>query len=754
LYQEALGFVRAKNYSRGVALFLDLYRYYPEGKYGEEALYRVARAYHDLGRFPEARESLGWFKKQTLIRQGEWREAALLLEGEMWAAEGKWKEALPLFQEATGSSMAEVRQRSHYLVILAADHLGDLSLARNSLTALLQPDAGEPERAYAALKQGSLLIQEGRPTEALPYFKQVLESSSDNSLKAEAAVRAGNLVYEIKNYREAIGYYEVVRKTASPDFWKGLAHVGLIQSYFALPDYRAVVQVFNDVRPAFPDQVRSQMFFLAAEAYRLSELKEGKAQALALYDFILKEFPQDHLAEPSLWARLLLLRGDQKAAKDFLAETVRYLSLYPQSARTYTVQFLRADATYETGEYRIAAPMLEALIKNEAGFKLLKKESQAALLFRRGHTAYVLKEYQTAVDYFERVKAGSATPSMVSLALWLGGQSELSLNHPEAALKSWNTLIATAPDFEQRDRLLWQAGQLAGSQKKYGEMERILRLFVQEFPQDKRQAEAQALLALCRQEQNADRDAVVFWDRARQLDQERYFAEATQQIIRIRLEQGDWKALQTEVEAYDAWRMKHPQIPGLALEVYEWLGQEVMEKDKSEAAEPYLRRVLAVSQNGAQRKRVQLRLALLMSKLQRHGAAVREWQAYRSSFPEEANRSPVLEPLAQAQIGAADFSAAQALAEQILRQNPEGDYNARGRLLLGEVAFGQHNYKEAAKLFGAVALLTQDEYLTPLALTRAEKAYRLAGDDKKADELLLRLKKDYPAFRLLRPVGG
>jgi TolA-binding protein len=99
-----------------------------------------------------------------------------------------------------------------------------------------------------------------------------------------------------------------------------------------------------------------------------------------------------------------------------------------------------------------------------------------------------------------------------------------------------------------------------------------------------------------------------------------------------------------------------------------------------------------------------------------------------------------------AQIGAADFDAAKALAEQILRQNPEGEYNARGRLLLGEVEFGKHNYKEAAKLFSAVALLVQDPQLTPRALNRAEKAYRLAGEAKKADELLLRLKKEFPEF--------
>jgi hypothetical protein len=42
----------------------------------------------------------------------------------------------------------------------------------------------------------------------------------------------------------------------------------------------------------------------------------------------------------------------------------------------------------------------------------------------------------------------------------------------------------------------------------------------------------------------------------------------------------------------------------------------------------------------------------------------------------------------------------------------------------------------------------QDPQLTPRALTRAVASYRLAGDHKKADELLLRLKKEYPEFKI------
>ncbi|NJK92899.1 MAG: hypothetical protein HC904_14400 [Blastochloris sp.] len=328
------------------------------------------------------------------------------------------------------------------------------------------------------------------------------------------------------------------------------------------------------------------------------------------------------------------------------------------------------------------------------------------------------------------------------LALWFKGQAELALGQHEEAWKSWSRLVELGSDFEQRRELLWQGALLAGNLKKYAEMERLLLLFVNEFSKDGLQAEAHALLAQARQEQGAETDAAAFWARARDLDPARYTLEATQQRIRIALSRADLKTLRAEVEIYDQWRLKHRDIPELSLEVMEWLGQQIMEQTaKAEEAEPYLRRVLASSKAATQRKRVQLRLALLMSQLKKHGAALREWQLYRVNFPEEANRSPVLEPLALAMIGAAEYDEAQKIAEQILRQNPEGTYNAKGRLLLGDIQMARRNPREAAKIFSAVSLLVDDLELTPLALARAEKAYRLSGDNAKADEFFITSKK-------------
>jgi lipopolysaccharide biosynthesis regulator YciM len=144
---------------------------------------------------------------------------------------------------------------------------------------------------------------------------------------------------------------------------------------------------------------------------------------------------------------------------------------------------------------------------------------------------------------------------------------------------------------------------------------------------------------------------------------------------------------------------------------------------------------------------VQWWLANLLSDEQDWQAALGEWKSYRANFPDEANRSIVMVPLAQAYIGENDFDPARQLAEQVLKQNPEGEFNARGRLLLGDIAFSQKKFDEAAKTYSAVALLMDDPVLTPIALKKSEVAYRQAGKTAQADQAALDLARRYPDKR-------
>jgi tetratricopeptide (TPR) repeat protein len=740
LFQEAVALQAEKNAGRAIAVYFDLLRFYPSSPHREEVLHRTAECYRALGRFDEAVQTLEILRKDA--PKSRWLGAADLLQGEMLAADQKWQESVPFLERASKAEKKEVAVRAAYVAVLAREHLGQLKDAGPVLKVLLgetDPKVN-PYLDAARLKSGIVAAQEKKNAEAAAFFKQVL-SSGDPALRAEAAVRAGNLAYETGDYPEAAAHFEIVRLMDAPKFWKELAHWGLIQAGFARKDYAGVVDTYQKVKPAFPEASRAQVLYLTAESMRLS----GKPKdSLTLYDLVAKDFSDSDWAEKALWARVLVLRTLE--SDDALPETARYLAQYPGGPHSFMVRLMRAEGLYDKNDLKNAVSMLAGLAE-DPGFVKLGKPVQSGLWFKLGTGRFKLKAYGGAATAFQQSITLDPKSAFVPSALWLQGQAQIEDKKPSEALKTWKKLVESAPSFSEREKVLWKTGLLAVSEKDFTYAETVLGQFLKEFPLSDYRAEAWYWRALVRQESGNVEGSAEAWRKARESDGTRYFGLATQQLIRIGLEKRDLKALAEEVERYDAWRLKNPKTPEVQLDVYEWMAQELGSKQDpklKESALGYYRRILAASKDREQVRRVQIQQALVFGDLENWGAARDAWKTFQAGFPEQASQNQVLLHLAEACLGAAFFDETTALAEQLLRQNPEGDYNAKARLLLGEVAFAKGRYAEAGKFFSAVAVLIDDPVITPQALRRAEEAYRRAGDEKQADQFLLERQKRFP----------
>ncbi|MFH1067874.1 MAG: tetratricopeptide repeat protein [bacterium] len=556
-----------------------------------------------------------------------------------------------------------------------------------------------------------------------------MEQTKDPALKAEAAVRAGNLAYALKKYKDAAAFFEKARGEDAPQFWKELAHLGLVQSRFALADYEAVAKVFDEVKPHFPAQARAQAFFLTAESYRL--LKKNK-EALNQYDSILKEFPKDAVAEPSAWARLLLLQETKSPL--FLSETEAFPASFPQSPHLAFVEMMRADVFFKEGKFDVCAPMYEKLSGDKA-VQSAEEAVRAAVLFRWGSSVFALRKFEAAERVWNDFLKQFPRHEQASDALWMLAQSYQALKKIDEARAALDKLLKENPSFKQRETALWQAALLAGDQKDNAAMKKRLEELLDKFPQTQWAADAHHWLAFCLSQEKRDDLAKQHWEKARLLDPKTYAGIVMQQLIRIALQEKNLVALTAEVEKYDQWlaeRNKLPEkdnkpMPSISPDVIEWMAQEFAASADPSRAEKYYRRVLAQSADAAQQRRAQVGLGSLFSKLQKWADAAREWETFRSRFPKEADHNTALESLAEAYIHFERLDEAEKLANQVLRQSPEGEHNARGRMLLGEVAFARKKYDEAAKIFSAVALLIDDPVLTPQARIRAEDARKLAG---------------------------
>ncbi|MFQ3670304.1 MAG: tetratricopeptide repeat protein [Verrucomicrobiia bacterium] len=727
LYQEALALHRAGDPGRALGLYFEIFKLYPEGARTEEILFRVAQGYQELGRFDEARKALENLRGRA--PDGPWLGEAALVEGTMLMAEEKFAEAREPLRKAEEKLDGALRDRARFLLAHASERLGRLSEAKEALVALARLREPGPMRDYGRLRLGMVLEAEGKVDEAKGWYQQVFAEGHQDQVKAEAAVRAGNLAFKRGDYPLALGYFESARRGGADPHWKRLAHGGLIFTQFAAGKYGEVITIFNEVRPEFPEATRAEIFLLAAESLRLT----GKAEeAKAQYGFILQEFPKSPQAEPAAWGRVLIMAGEKN--KDLLPETARYLARFPEGARVFEVKLIRADGLFEKGEWKAATGMYREIAKDKA-FATLAPERQAALYLRVAQGAFELKDYAGAAEagqmFLEKNPKDSAVPDV----LWMMGQAQQLAGEPELALKSWQRLVREFPKFAGAETARWKTAVLAGSLKKFEVMEKELKGLLEHFPETKFAAEAHAWLGQCARELGRPQEGRVHWERARELDPKTYYGQATQNLLELALSREDVEGVRDEIGRYESWRKSQPKAPPVQPEVVAWVAFGLAEKGRKEEAVEWFRRAVREAKEGEQRHRNQLALCLLLNELERWKEAVTEWQSFRVNFPDDANRSVVLVPLAQASIGAGDLAGARKLTEQILRQNPEGEFNARGRLLLGDLALAENQPEEAAKLYGAVALLIDHPELTPQALRKARSAWEQAGNRAKVKEM-------------------
>lgn len=744
LMQEAVGLQESGEPARAAAVLADVLRYHPDTDFKEEIVFRMAECYRLLGRYQESRKMLSLLRAE--FKDGKWSHAGHLLAGEMDATEDKWQAARQHFRRAAQSSQLAIETRSLYFSIISSIRLEQFKSARAELDRLAQIKKEHPYRDFAFLKLGELTTAEKTQksvAQAEEYFQQTLSITQSPDLRAEAAVRAGNLVYTQKRYPDAIAYYEMVRKLDAPKVWRELSHLGLVQSYFARKQYEEVVRIFNEVKPHFPQDLRAQVLFMVGESYRLS----GQDQAaLRMYDLILSDFTKSPLAQAALWARVIILhRSDDPSVAE---EAAKYVTQFPDATEVTRAQLIRADSFFKRRILKTAGPMYRELLKSPQLLKDISLATYRQVMLRAGICAYGVQDYSEAVKYLGGFLKIEGNQSGKSQAIWLLGQAYLAQQKVKESIAPLRRLLEEYPDFKERQELLWKLVFIYGNLQDYVEMNQMLLLLLKEFDNDGRKGELYFWLAVSSQEIGQQKDAFAYWGKARLLDAKLYFERATRYRINYALKSKQIDLLADEVSRYDQWQKKQKNAPPLSIEIYEWLAQEYDAAGKSEVAEMNFRKVLALDPPPAQEKRTRLKLSRLMSESKRHGAAVREWEIFRKKYPEDADRTEVIAPLAEAYLGSAEYKKAQSLAEQILRQNPEGENNALGRILLGDVQMARLNYDEAAKLFRAVALIAMDDIYTPLALSKAEEAFRRGGNELEADKMLLKLKKEFPDFKM------
>ena len=186
----------------------------------------------------------------------------------------------------------------------------------------------------------------------------------------------------------------------------------------------------------------------------------------------------------------------------------------------------------------------------------------------------------------------------------------------------------------------------------------------------------------------------------------------------------------------------HP-VTNLPGEVYQWLAARYFASKDYAKAEKFLE-PLASGSLGPVPAETFLTLAQARLEQKKFTTAGEAAEKFVAAARDPLNRTKGLLLQAEAELGQSHYDAAQKLVDECLLLQPEGQWNARSRLLSGRILSSRGNTDEAARMFMTIAVLYDDPEITPDALKRAMAAYQKSGNAVEAKNAQRELEKRYP----------
>ncbi|HPA20271.1 MAG TPA: tetratricopeptide repeat protein [Verrucomicrobiae bacterium] len=711
-----------KEFAQAAAGYIDFLRDYPASPAAEEVYYKLGDCYRQLGRTADAVDAFDRLLKQ--FPKGPYSPFALARKGEVLLEGGRPAEAMVLFDEVLARAESPGLQlNAKFSKVRALRALGRARDAVPLLEELASVEDNNPYRAYAALSLARYLESEGKPNEAMGLYQVALQIAQEPALRAEAGVRAGNIACQLKDWNEAASLFETIRRLSAPDEWHRFANLGIVRARFSAGQYDAVLQLYPEVKTMLPSGTEAEALYAYANSLRL---RGRQADAAAAYQRILDADAKSAFAEPAAYERILCLSST--AAEEIGQAAEAFLKQFPSSDKLPAIRYVRANFLFDRRGFAEAIPLLEQIVRDG------KPESaQEVSLFRLGWALHAGQRWKESADAYGKLLARFPKTRFAPDALWQLGSAHEQMKEPEAAIAAWSQLAERFPDSEQGRSGLFQMALLEAREGRFPDSRRHLGEFLDRNPSPDGRADALYWRGWAAFEAQDYAAAVTDLLAARDAKPE-WYGPATERLVFATYKLQRPEELAQHVREWDVWLARHPgegqaTNPAAIL----WLANALAAKGLWEDAEIFQARV-AESGIPALRADGLLGAGRAQLKLGKFASAVRTYEAFRSENPDRANDARVMLDLARAYVGAGRASETSALAQQVMREHPEGEINAEARILLGDALMALGQADEAAKYFSSVTLLYDLPAFTLEALSKAAEAHERAGNKAEAEK--------------------
>ena len=444
--------------------------------------YRLAECYRQTGAPNNAKLNyeaiLSNFNGGEFIGYAAYRLATIHYE------EKDYRDALQHYRRASVKlSQPTLIYSSRFFVGRCLEATGQKSEARAAYEDLSKIVENNQFRDASRLSAGRLHAEGVQKEQALKWFLPLAAETANAQIKAEAMSRAGLLQLDLGQTDVASQTLDAALKLPEITPWRDSIQSARYRLLYEKKDYKAVIARFT-AEGVNGLSIDSKLNILVTVADACRELGD-RAQAMATYEQIAREFPATPQARDAGYARLVMLydSGDPK----LLTEVNTFLSDNPAAPQVERVSLMKAEALFKAGDFEHAAPIYQVVI---AKTKSLSGNFRGEAMFKLGwcwsQLGYFDKAIETFTAYFKEYPDHSKTPT----ALAQRGAAEMQLRQFTAAEKDFSELTAKYPQAREREFALENLALVQGQLGKQPAMAATFETLLVEFPDTAAKAKA------------------------------------------------------------------------------------------------------------------------------------------------------------------------------------------------------------------------------------------------------------------------
>ncbi len=702
------------------------------------ATYYLGECYYHSGAIDDGKRVL--HSVVNRYRKGRYVALASNRLGYDAVSQKKYAQAAIYFARvAANASTAQERHRGRYQEASCYRYAGETDKAIRAYS-LIDASQGAPAiyRENARLKLGHLYLLKKEDGKAMEKFKSLMVPSVSANLRMDATLNYGLLALKKKETETADRCFKAVLLSNEEKF-KPSAQAALMNSMYTAKDYRGVLDVLKRGNcPGTPATEAVKFAIAGRSAYQLKLYHE----AIRLFAQAERQVPLSAEAFEAGYFRLLCFYNIKGA--NIPMQVDAFLEIYqkqhPKHARIHKALLMKAETLFDSGKFREAAAAY-----NQIAPKAIGKSNMANLYYKRGWCLSSSGDHNGAVRNFTRFLASYADDGRAPSVIARRGKSYLALGDRASALKDFDLLIQRYPK-DKLAALAWQnSARIRKEDQDYPDMIRRYQALLDNFPDLKKDTVANASywIGWGNYQIKKYRNAIKALEVASEMDPDQYGFNSGMLIVYSAYSMKDKARLQKAVDGIRK-RKQEDKIPA---PIFRWLGVQCFNAGEMEPCQRYLTLGVTLDDPRATPKSFWKMLGKASVETGKYKEALVATQNFLDVVEQPFWKAETLLDRAEAFLGLEKLDDAKKCAEEGLQLRPKGRVNADLRMLLGDIAYNNKDYKAAAAYYVVVVqLFVDDKELRPDALYKSYNALLKKGDGEEAKHYLDKLNEEFPGY--------